>query len=237
MEFQLKLPPSTNELLMPLFIGFDAKNKPIVRLVPTTVAKRFRKHAHSVLPVDPLDGPVELFITFYVPTISSDCNNRIKALEDACNGRLFHDDSQVAEAHTYKAIAEGPDSVGVVFEVKPAAPGEHAEMAKRLARSAKRQRANAAKQPELLLGNTADGEITVNEHRLSKLPENLRNRLKDFARPPASWSELNAALPGQKPPPERLTDKLARLAKPASYPANKAADEHLGPGDGWDGAA
>jgi hypothetical protein len=157
--FKLALPPSANDLVRPtvMYLGNDRRISALVqrllktgeltaRLVSTREAKEFRQSAHARLPVAPIPGPVEIYATFTVPTISSDCSNRMKALEDALNGKLFYDDKQIGEGHTAKVIGEVP---GCVVEVVPGSPVEHAELARRLAKSSIQERANQRAQPSL----------------------------------------------------------------------------------------
>lgn len=159
--YRLPLPPSANNLVRPT--GFLRKGAPVqlrgmwrfilkwllFRLAPTKAAEEFREAAHAKLPIAPIAGPVELYITVTVPSIASDGPNRQKAVEDALNTRLWFDDKQVAEWHGVKRIATSPDQVGVVIEVKPADPLEHRELATRLAKSKVQELANQRAQDEL----------------------------------------------------------------------------------------
>lgn len=159
--YRLPLPPSTNRLVRP--VAFLKKGAPakvrgafrlflkwlLVRLVSTREADDFRDAAHAKLPVSPIAGPVELYLTVYVPSISSDGPNRQKALEDAINGRLWWDDKQVAEWHGKKVVTTDEHQVGVVIEVRPADPLEHRELALRLSKSSVQERANEDAQAEL----------------------------------------------------------------------------------------
>ncbi len=202
MEIRLPfLPPSANTLVRPCLMRGREDGRPIIRLVSTREADQFRKKAHALIPVAPvlMSGPLEVYVTFYVPTLASDASNRQKALEDALNGRIWYDDKQIAEIHSVKVVTGDPEFVGVHLRVEKANPADHPELSARLARSTIQTKENELAQAKL------------------ELPAPVRPR-PVAPGPPASWSELNAALPGQKPLPENLKDKLARLASPASYP-------------------
>ena len=178
--FKLPLPPSANDLVRPTTMGDLAcvychnrpPKRPMVRLVATGEAKDFRRLAHRCLPVKPMGGPVELYVTVYLPTLASDGLNRIKALEDAINERLWFDDKQIAEWHIKRVITDDESKHGVVFEVVPANPAEHPELAKRLAKSSIQERENAANQPALF---TAPRQVVPQE--------TLEQRLNRLARP------------------------------------------------------
>lgn len=157
--FKLPLPPSANELVRPTTMGDLAcvychnrpPKRPLVRLVATAEAKDFRRTAHRHLPVKPVGGPVELYVTVYVCRLSSDGLNRIKALEDAINERLWFDDKQIGEWHIKKILVDDESQEGVVFHVQPVDPtdADHHELARRLARSTIGEKTAAAKQPQL----------------------------------------------------------------------------------------
>jgi Holliday junction resolvase RusA-like endonuclease len=146
--FKLSLPPSSNALVRPAVMG-RAKGKPIVRLVSTAEAREFRELARPKIPRLLLAGPLELYVTFFVPTLASDGGNRLKALEDACNGLAWWDDKQIAEWHLTKVVVSDPAQVGCIVEVVPADPVEHAELARRLAKSSIQERANERAQKRL----------------------------------------------------------------------------------------
>ena len=189
------LPPSNNALLRPVQIGAG------VRLVSTRAAREFREYAHTHLPVAPVAGPLELFVTFYVPTIASDVSNRLKALEDALTGRLFYDDKQVAEIHVRKVPTDEEEDVGVVFEVRPADPAEHSELAYRLAKSSIGQ-AVAKKNQGALFGNVTTPVRPTSGGHTSKQPDDTR-----AAAPPTVADPREV--------PESIKARIRRLATPA----------------------
>jgi Holliday junction resolvase RusA-like endonuclease len=152
--------------------------RPVVRLVATGEAKDFRRYAHRHLPANPIAGPVELYVTVYLPTIASDGLNRIKALEDAINERLWFDDKQIAEWHVTRVITDDESKHGVVFEVRPANPAEHPELTRRLAASSIQERANEAAQPALF--EPAKQEVRP---RGPQMPEPLQQKLRALAKP------------------------------------------------------
>lgn len=192
MDHRLPLPPSNNRLVRPLAMRVGGRWS--ARLVSTGEAKAFRRRAHELLPVAPIGGPVELFITFYVPTIASDCSNRIKALEDAMKGRLIHDDVQVAEIHVRKVVSSDPEQVGVVLRVVPADPLEHPELSRRLAKSSIADR-EAERAQEKLEFEQPEPTPPLPKDTMAGLPESIATRLKRLAKP-ASYH------PEEPEPPE-----------------------------------
>lgn len=60
-------------------------------------AVKFRLLASGIR--QPLDGPLVLSLVVYRPLRKGDLSNRIKVLEDAFNGIVWKDDSQVVEIH------------------------------------------------------------------------------------------------------------------------------------------
>lgn len=80
----------------------------------------------------PLSGPLELSLTFLLPrpkrlrqgsrvrhTAKPDRSNLEKAVEDAMNGIVWGDDSQVCAGEVEKWYAASDESPGVRVEVKP----------------------------------------------------------------------------------------------------------------------
>lgn len=165
----------------------------VVRLISTPAARDFREQAHRCLPVAPAAGPLEFYATFYVATIASDCGNRLKALEDAINGRLWFDDKQVAEIHLRKVVTGDPALVGVAVEVRPADPREHVVLAERLAKSSIADRVAEAAQSRL---EFEQPELaSPPKDTMAGLPESIATRLKRLAKP-ASYH------PEEPEPPE-----------------------------------
>lgn len=199
--YRLPLPPSANALVMPVILKGKRgpSGKPVCRLIPTKEAKAFRESAHARLPIAPVGGVLELYATFYVPTIASDCSNRIKALEDALKGRLFYDDKQVAEIHAVKVVTSDRHEIGVVVHVVPAEIGAHPEMSKRLAVSSIADQAAADEQAEL--------EFEMESQHLAYTPREPERPVFPVAPRPVL--------------PEPLRAKLERLATPASYPPDE----------------
>lgn len=130
----LPLPPSANDLVRPAILGYR-NGKPTIRLVKTTEAKQWLKGAQQLLTAAPLHGPVELFAEFFMPTIASDCSNRVKQLEDALTGYAWFDDKQVAEVHVIKRIASNSVEQCVIVRVIQAREVDHPELAERLRKS------------------------------------------------------------------------------------------------------
>lgn len=172
----------------------------VLRLVATREAVDFRAAAHRVLPRQPVGGPLELYATFYVPTLASDASNRIKSLEDALTGRLFYDDKQIAEVHLRKVITNDPEQVGVAFEVKPAEPLEHPELSKRLAASTIAERDAKRRQGKLFEATTAG--VAAQQPAVA----------------PGAAPRSFAAATGRVVPTETLAQAMRRLAKPGYIP-------------------
>lgn len=156
--FRLPLAPSANALVRPnvMYLGNDRRVAAqvrslikagllVARQVATGEAKDYRRAAHARLPIRPIPGPVELYVTVSVPSISSDLSNRTKALEDALTGRLYFDDKQTVELHETKVIGEP----GCIVEVVQADPREHEEIARRLSKSSIQEKANERAQRRL----------------------------------------------------------------------------------------
>lgn len=178
MEFRLPLPPSSNTLVRPcLMRGREDSGKPIIRLVSTGEADRYRKALHKLLPVAPMGGPLEVYLTVYVPTLASDGGNRLKALEDACNGRVWFDDKQIAEWHIVKVVTGDPNFTGVNLRVEKADPLQHPELSARLAKSTIADKENELAQSKLNL------PARVIPRPVALPDETLRERFARMARP------------------------------------------------------
>lgn len=110
-RFVLPLPPSNNELVMP--VGG--------RLVKTKTARAW---VDAVKPVVEkarglaIRGPVAWWMTAHVSHITRDAPNCVKQLEDVLKGFAWADDLQVVEFHGKKVICRS-DEERVVFVVKP----------------------------------------------------------------------------------------------------------------------
>lgn len=200
MAFRLAmLPPSNNALVRPAVLGTSPKGKPLVRLVSTREAREFREYARRMLPVAPAGGPLELFATFFVPTIASDVSNRLKALEDALTGRLWHDDKQVAEIHVRKVVTDEPQDVGVVLDVRPAVGPRHAELAHRLAKG-------------------RIGELDAKQRQQPLFAETKQVRPTAGGRAPQQPADAAAGghpSPDRREVPESIRERIRRMAKPA----------------------
>lgn len=139
--FVLPLPPSNNDLVRPALVGGRA------RLVKTSVAKDWNQRALQVLasvrpPVEPITGPVKLVLELRVKRITSDLNNRVKALEDLLTGHCWHDDCQVTAFESVKRLCVGTEEELVRVSVGRDLSCQ-TELAVRLSKASK---ANAAAQ-------------------------------------------------------------------------------------------
>lgn len=52
--------------------------------------------------VQPISGPVAVFLDVYRPRKRGDLDNLLKAVLDACNGIAYQDDDQVTEIHAHR---------------------------------------------------------------------------------------------------------------------------------------
>lgn len=78
---------------------------------------------------EPLTGPLKVTFTFFVgcpkrkvrevPHVKPDLSNFIKAVEDACNGIVWIDDSQIVEIHAKKMYDWASKFEGVWVSVCP----------------------------------------------------------------------------------------------------------------------
>lgn len=67
----------------------------------------------------PLVGELVLSLEFVLPDRRwRDLSNLTKAVEDACNGVLWHDDNQIVEQHITKRVAGEGEKPFVVVKVK-----------------------------------------------------------------------------------------------------------------------
>lgn len=128
----LPLPPSVNAALQAQAV------RGVARLVKTPAARDFEAACRAALrrlspPLALHRGPVELYLTVYVPTLASDGLNRLKLLEDALKGLALHDDRQIVEWHVVKRVDSKHPRAELVLQHADAA--EHADVAERLARA------------------------------------------------------------------------------------------------------
>lgn len=160
----LPLPPSVNASFMPVVRGRLPNGQPRAIIAPTKALEEFKRDALKVLEQvgrAPIAGPVEFFAEFYLPSIASDCSNRIKACEDVLSGYAYADDKQIVEDHAFKRVALAEEDQRVIVVVRPADWVEHMEVAKRLVTSAEAAKKKAAReeareaQTSLLSGGNA----------------------------------------------------------------------------------
>lgn len=162
----LDLPPSVNDWLVPMLVPIEPgpradaqiRARMAVRgadgkiwaasMVKSKDAKTWLTAAQARLKLLPRPpelhrGVLELEARVYVPTISSDGNNRLKLQEDAFNEIVWDDDRQIVVWHIVKDIdAERPR---VEVRVRKANPTEHPRVAERLERAEKERDRKEAK--------------------------------------------------------------------------------------------
>ena len=97
MILELPWPPSVNTYWRHVVMGkrkatlLSAKGREYKRAVGTIC---------QMMRVKPLDGPLWATLDLYPPTNARrDCDNFCKAVLDACEGRLYGDDSQIIDLH------------------------------------------------------------------------------------------------------------------------------------------
>lgn len=136
---RLPLPPSDNDLWFPVMIA----GKP--RLAPTKEAKEFRETAQLLLRgyaqrfrLEPVEMGVNVTLTCFFASLSSDCCNRMKAAADACNEIVWVDDRQVSVATERKEFAAPGEPPYCVVSLEPS---KHEELNRRLLASAERKAA------------------------------------------------------------------------------------------------
>jgi hypothetical protein len=104
-SLSLPLPTRANDLVMPVVMGskvVKGKKRPFVRLIKTNNAREWLEDALFRLGLEepsgsaPLEGPLILAGNFYLPSIASDLDGRLKALQDALTqAGVYHDDKQI----------------------------------------------------------------------------------------------------------------------------------------------
>ena len=95
--FWLPMPPSANEY-------WRVKND---KVFASGKAKAYKTEVGSLahrLGMQPLDGPVCVYIRVYRKQAAGDLDNRLKVTLDALKGIAFHDDKQVEEIHAFQDL-------------------------------------------------------------------------------------------------------------------------------------
>ncbi len=86
----LPYPPSSNRYWRSIVINGS------VRVLVSTEARKYKKAVQSIAGTFPLlTGPIGIIVRIYRPKRIGDLGNRIKVLEDALQGVLFANDSQI----------------------------------------------------------------------------------------------------------------------------------------------
>jgi Holliday junction resolvase RusA-like endonuclease len=141
----IPLPPSVNDWLKP---GKTREGR--ARLVKTGEAEDFLESCRARLLTLSTSkalhrGPLELYLTVYVPSLASDGGNRLKMLEDALKGLVIDDDRQFVEWHIVKRI--DPKVPRAELVIRQADPREHEEVARRLVEAETRPKKPRAPRP------------------------------------------------------------------------------------------
>jgi Holliday junction resolvase RusA-like endonuclease len=116
MRLELPYPPSSNVYWR------SVRGRVIVSLEARKYRQCVRLRALTQLPkpLRPYDGPIVLSLALYRPAKRGDLSNRIKIVEDALQGLLYEDDSQVVELHAARFDdATCPRVVVTVEAMKP----------------------------------------------------------------------------------------------------------------------
>lgn len=96
--FSLPLPPSINRTYKTTRTGgFYMANKSKLYKESTVPSELL------ALKIKPLEGPVEVWLTFFFPTKAGDADGRTKILFDAMQRYAYENDKQIARYHVEKA--------------------------------------------------------------------------------------------------------------------------------------
>jgi Holliday junction resolvase RusA-like endonuclease len=142
----LTFPPSANTYWKP------ARGRGLVPSDEATAYKRQVARAVAVARVQPLFGPVHLFLTVYRPRRQGDLDNSLKVLNDALNGVAWLDDEQVVRIHAVREDDAASPRVELHATAQRFATREEADAHRR----AKAERARKAR-------------VTRNRNRAKKL--------------------------------------------------------------------
>lgn len=134
----LPLPPSANEYWR------ASKGR---GLVPSREALEYKRKVASCLSgFLPISGPVVCDVRIYLQRDSGDLSNRLKVLEDACEGLLYLDDKQIRGLSAWREV--DPQRPRVVFRVEGArfaTPAEAEEHRRKKSEASKKRRATLAR--------------------------------------------------------------------------------------------
>lgn len=91
-KLTLPYPPSANRYWRSIVIGGS------VRVLVSSEAREYKRRCAAIAAVacpSPLEGPLGMSLAVFRPMRRGDLSNRIKVIEDAMQGVVFHDDNQV----------------------------------------------------------------------------------------------------------------------------------------------
>lgn len=126
MNFKINIPIKPVAQARPRFAVRKVGLRNIVCAYDTKKCKEYKEiiawHALQVWKNSPLYGPIKMVVVFQMGkngkevyyTKKPDLDNLAKAIKDALRGIVYHDDSQIVEAHLYKRYGE----LSIKIEVK-----------------------------------------------------------------------------------------------------------------------
>lgn len=121
-KLTLPYPPSANRYWRSIVIGGS------VRVLVSSEAREYKRRCAAIAAVacqSPLEGPLGMSLAVFRPMRRGDLSNRIKVIEDAMQGVVFHDDNQVvlidAQRHDDKTNPRVEVVVWQITEANPSA--------------------------------------------------------------------------------------------------------------------
>lgn len=110
-KLTLPYPPSANRYWRSIVIAGS------VRVLVSSEAREYKRRCAAIAGVacqSPMDGPLGMSLAVFRPMRRGDLSNRIKVVEDAMQGIVFHDDNQVVRIEAQRHDDKGNPRVEVV---------------------------------------------------------------------------------------------------------------------------
>lgn len=121
-KLTLPYPPSANRYWRSIVIAGS------VRVLVSSEAREYKRRCAAIAAIacqSPMEGPLGMSLAVFRPMRRGDLSNRIKVIEDAMQGIVFHDDNQVvrieAQRHEDKANPRVEVVVWQITETNPSA--------------------------------------------------------------------------------------------------------------------
>lgn len=108
----LPYPPSANKYWRSVLIGG------VVRVLVSSEARAYKKSCCTLAAMAckaPMTGPLAMIIRVFRPMRRGDLSNRIKVVEDALQGAVFHDDDQIVRIEASRHDDKGSPRVEVII--------------------------------------------------------------------------------------------------------------------------